>query len=346
MEPKTPYFYKFDFLPWLLALACADFLSMVMLWLADVRAFGILALANTLSTLLLFACVFAYTHKRSLKKEAAFRKFLESPKQMPEDRAARLANRWEAGMIREIGGMLRESEATLQKLSLDLEDYEEYVEAWAHEVKTPISLLTFLLDNHREELPPEAAKKLDYVQSRMQEQVSQMLYYARLKSVHKDYRLEPLDLAECCQEALEDYSPLLGAYGFCLSLDVKGIQVLSDQRGLAFLLRQVISNSIKYCRREGKRQIRIWASPPASPSDRILLHIQDNGIGAQPCDLPFLFDKGFTGESGSSRKKATGMGLYLAKAVADDLNIGLDAQSKWGEGFEALLSFPQIESIR
>ena len=38
------------------------------------------------------------------------------------------------------------------------------------------------------------------------------------------------------------------------------------------------------------------------------------------------------------------MGLYLAKAVADDLNIALDVQSAWGEGFEITLRFPQIET--
>ena len=32
-----------------------------------------------------------------------------------------------------------------------LQDYEEYVEGWAHEAKTPLSLLTMLLDNRNDE---------------------------------------------------------------------------------------------------------------------------------------------------------------------------------------------------
>lgn len=42
------------------------------------------------------------------------------------------------------------------------------------------------------------------------------------------------------------------------------------------------------------------------------------------------------------RKKATGMGLYLAKAAADDMKIGLEVKSKWQEGFEIILSFSRI----
>ena len=77
-----------------------------------------------------------------------------------------------------------------------------------------------------------------------------------------------------------------------------------------------------------------------------LLKIKDNGIGVRKCDLPYLFEKGFTGDTGDSRKKATGMGLYLAKEIADDLNLTLDAASKWGEGFEMNIFFPIVSDKR
>jgi len=46
-----------------------------------------------------------------------------------------------------------------------------------------------------------------------------------------------------------------------------------------------------------------------------VLSISDNGIGVRSSDLPYIFEKGFTGNSGDGRKKATGMGLYLAKKL-------------------------------
>jgi len=62
------------------------------------------------------------------------------------------------------------------------------------------------------------------------------------------------------------------------------------------------------------------------------LSISDNGIGVRSSDLPYIFEKGFTGNSGDGRKKATGMGLYLAKEIAKDLNILLNVESN-GERF-------------
>ena len=71
--------------------------------------------------------------------------------------------------------------------------------------------------------------------------------------------------------------------------------------------------------------------------------IKDNGIGVPESDLPYIFEKGFTGISGENRKKATGMGLYLAKEIAHDLNLSLEAQSEWKKGFELKIIFPIVE---
>ncbi|MFR0797044.1 MAG: hypothetical protein ACLSHG_12865 [Oscillospiraceae bacterium] len=59
-----------------------------------------------------------------------------------------------------------------------MDDYENYVELWAHEVKTPLALLTLVLDNRRDTLPEAVGFKLDYVRNRMQAFIDQMLYYA------------------------------------------------------------------------------------------------------------------------------------------------------------------------
>lgn len=74
----------------------------------------------------------------------------------------------------------------------------------------------------------------------------------------------------------------------------------------------------------------------------IKLNIRDNGIGIKSYDLPFIFEKGFTGEIGQERKNSTGMGLYLAKQVSKGLKIELDINDKYTNGFEIILIFPNI----
>ena len=81
---------------------------------------------------------------------------------------------------------------------------------------------------------------------------------------------------------------------------------------------------------------------PFSPKE-LMLRIRNSGMGVRSCDLPHIFEKGFTGGTGDGRKNATGMGLYLAKGVAGEMNLKLEAASEWGKGFEIRVSFPGVD---
>lgn len=310
-----------------------------MLWLAKAEAFYVLVPVNILSSFLIFFIAFLWILKKEKHKEQLFFEFLYYPEKRKEEELLELISGREKIVIQEIGKRLRELLETQHSLSMQLKDYEEYVETWAHEIKTPISLLAFLMDNRRKEFPTSVSHKLDYIQNKMQEYVNHMLYYARLKGTHKDYLFEPLSLADVCMEVLENYYPLLEEKKFQVIQKIPKIMVLSEERGLEFLLSQVISNAIKYCKPQGTPQIFLFVE---QLEPFIYLHIKDNGIGVQSYDLPFLFEKGFTGDTETARKKATGMGLYLAKAIANDLKIELNVKSQWQEGFEIILQFPKL----
>lgn len=73
-----------------------------------------------------------------------------------------------------------------------------------------------------------------------------------------------------------------------------------------------------------------------------VLSVRDNGSGVRSCDLPYIFEKGFTGHSGEGRKEAAGMGLYLAREIARDLGLSMEAASGWGKGFEMRICFPVV----
>ena len=104
------------------------------------------------------------------------------------------------------------------------------------------------------------------------------------------------------------------------------------------MIGQIISNSIKYSGAEPKLTVSLKHT-----GETDILTIADNGIGVKNYDLPYIFQKGFTGDSTDSRKKATGMGLYLTKKMADDLNLKIEAESRWGEGVTISIAFPKVK---
>ncbi len=324
---------------WLLLLLCVDGFAVLLLWLSDAESFAaLLGVLLLFSVLLLVSVLWSVVCKEE-KKQDLFVRFLSQPDAVNEERLLRAVSRQEQVQIRQLSAVLRDNQAKLRRLGEDLQDYEEYVEGWAHEAKTPLSLLTLLLDNRAEELPPHLREKLDYVRSQLQEDVTQMLYYARLKSSTKDYRFEDIVLADLLEEVLEDYAPLLEEKGFCIRNQLGAEAVFTDRRGLRFMLGQMIGNAVKY---SGDAPVLTISMEQDEREDR--LHLQDNGMGVQSYDLPYIFQKGFTGDPIDSRKKATGMGLYLSKKMADDLNLKLDAASEWTKGFSISIIFPKVSA--
>ncbi len=327
-----------QYIPWLLLLLGIDAFAALLLWLADVQAFYAMMVVIVLVTVLLFSMVCCGLIRRERKKEQAFLAFLQNPDEYHEELLMETVSMAQKEYIHLLGENLRDRQRAYADLQTQLNDYEEYVESWAHETKTPLSLLTLLLDNRRDELSPIVGFKLDYIRNRMQEAIDQMLFYARVKSTRNDYLFEHIPVRTCIQDLLEDYGPLLEEKQFQIQFSLSDDTVYSDRRGLYFLLGQIISNSIKYCGEEPELCFSFFQKDTFS-----VLSIRDNGIGVRSCDLPYIFEKGFTGDSGEGRKKATGMGLYLAKEIAEEINVTLDVNSEWGKGFEMQISFPVVK---
>ena len=87
--------------------------------------------------------------------------------------------------------------------------------------------------------------------------------------------------------------------------------------------------------------LKLYTKRDAESGD-VTLAVRDNGIGVKPWDLPFLFEKGFTGDTEEKRKNSTGMGLYLAKQTADSLGIQIEIPEDYTEGFEIIFRFCKV----
>jgi signal transduction histidine kinase len=223
-----------------------------------------------------------------------------------------------------------------------LTDYENYIEGWVHEIKKPLSLMTLVVDNRRDEMSPLVRHRMLHIRDQMLGDVVRILYFARLGAVHKDYIFESINLLDFCKQTIEDHQTLLDESGFQTQFNGKEIEILSDQKGLAFILEQIIANSTKHLvQNQGTPTLKFETAYDEVRDERIL-YIRDNGPGVSKEDLPFIFDKGFTGERGTYTKQTTGMGLFLVSKMAYDLGIQLDAKSELGSGLTLALIFPNV----
>lgn len=285
------------------------------------------------------------TIRKHKQENIAFQCFLLEPDETNEHLLSEVVSPSLRPYVHELGQCLREKQAEIESRNIQVTDYEYYIENWVHEIKKPLSLMTLVLDNRKDEMSPLVHTRMLYACDHIKQDVEQILYFSRLGAVHKDYYWEPLSINNICKESVTDNFTLLDEAGFQIEYSNEDYSVVSDKKGLMFILCQIISNSVKYLDKETAPLLRFEVKEDTD-TEQIILSINDNGLGIPLSDLPFIFDKGFTGDTGSYLSRSTGMGLYLVQKMADDLNIRVHVQSHnlgCDKGTTLLLIFPKIQ---
>lgn len=217
-------------------------------------------------------------------------------------------------------------------------DYKEYIEQWIHEVKLPLTAARLLCENH----PAQDSRDLLMELGKIEKQVDQVLFYARMEHAYQDYLIHPADLRRTVLTAIAENKPYFIQKNMRISLKLPEeppIMVSTDEKWVVFLLNQVFANSIKYCREEAP----LVEISVQKGHQQLTLIVEDNGPGIPREDLGRIFDKGFTGRNGRRYAKSTGIGLYLCKRLCDKLSIGLACESVEGQFTRILFTFPDSD---
>ncbi len=214
-------------------------------------------------------------------------------------------------------------------LEKEQEEYQEYIESFAHEIKTPILVIALEIESKKEENLREDIRKIESL-------VEQMLYYARMKTTEKDYFIKKLNLEEVIHSCLLNYKEYLLKQKISLEVTNTNKTIYTDEKWLTFILSQILQNAIKYQNKE-KKKIKINAE---EQEHSCMLTIEDNGSGIKEKNLSRIFDAGFTGDN-RKNVQATGMGLYLAKKLCEKLGLTLKVTSKENKYTKVELGFPK-----
>ena len=216
--------------------------------------------------------------------------------------------------------------------------FREFVELWVHEVKLPVSSLALMLhnDGNSDNKATEQLRRIDSA-------VDTVLYYARCENAEHDYIIKEISLKTAVKNAVIKCREDIQLNNITLDVNVPDISVMTDGKWLEFMLVQLISNSIKYRNENRESIIKITAE---ESEESVKLHFYDNGIGIPKSDLPYIFDRSFTGENGRIRSKSTGMGLYIVRNLCEKLGHSVNAESNQGEFTEITLSFGKNDFLK
>lgn len=211
--------------------------------------------------------------------------------------------------------------------------------SWVHEMKTPLTAMKITIDAHRSN---ELAQRLHTNWLKVHLLLDRQLYISRLATLDSDLLPEKLEVNALLKEEIRELSTWCMEKNLAINVTGNTLStVYTDKKWCGFVIRQLLTNAIKYSPIDGQIVIHMGLHENKS----VMVTIKDDGPGIQAHDLPRIFDRGFTGENGRVQHSATGMGLYLAQVISKKLHIKLNVSSVVGEGTSISMIFTSTNSF-
>jgi signal transduction histidine kinase len=228
----------------------------------------------------------------------------------------------------------------------------DFVNNVTHELKTPIatiSLAAQILNDPqipiKEEKWPHLHQTILFESKRLQFLVEKVLQIAIFE--HKKFKLkyQNIDIVELLTKIIGLFNLQLenNSIKMFTEFNCSGVKVEADETHLTNVFTNLIDNAIKY-RKEENAWIKITVNTHFS---KILITVEDNGIGIQKKNQKKIFTKFFREPTGNIHTvKGFGLGLNYVKQVIETLHGNIQIESTPGIGTQFLVTLPVIKETK
>jgi signal transduction histidine kinase len=217
----------------------------------------------------------------------------------------------------------------------------------SHEFRTPLNsilaLSRLVLEETDGKLNAEQKKQIGYIRSAAQElfeMVNDLLDLAKVEAGRVDVRMAEVNLSELFGGLRGIMRPVKQNEAVRLVIEdpPDALVLLSDEGKLGQILRNLISNALKFTDR-GEVRLSL-----AIVDGRAVFAVSDTGIGIPPEHQQHIFQEFAQVDNPLQRRvKGTGLGLPLSRKLAELLGGTLTVESQPGVGSTFFLSLPAVE---
>jgi signal transduction histidine kinase len=217
----------------------------------------------------------------------------------------------------------------------------------SHELRTPLNAIVGYTELLQEDLATSGATQvladLGAIRAsarHLRELIDGVLDLTQVESGHVELAPSRFHVRELFDSVVAQVLPLLSAQGnriVRVGEDAAG-EIDTDRRTVFQALLNLVANACKFTR-NGKIVLRARREE----GDQIVLEVSDTGIGIDPTLLPTLFEPFVQVDTSTTRRHGgSGLGLSIARRMAERLGGSLDAASVPGRGSTFVLRIPAV----
>ncbi len=232
---------------------------------------------------------------------------------------------------------------------------KQYLGNVAHELKTPIfniqGYISTLLDGGLEDelINRKYLERTEKSIDRLINIVNDLDTISKLESDMTRMKQEKFDIVAMAKEICDQLE--MEAEKKQIKLVVKGGEnlpspfwVLADKHFVGQVMVNLLINSVRYGKEGGITKVSF-----RDLMDRILIEVEDNGVGIAKEDIPRVFERFYRTDKGRSREEGgTGLGLAIVKHIVEAHGEHISVRSELGVG--STFSFPlkkvQLQDVK
>ena len=242
----------------------------------------------------------------------------------------------------ELGQLTTTFNRMLERLQTAFESQRHFLADASHELKTPLAVLRGQWE-HLFEHPDFPAEFKSHLRNDIEElaRLSKLIDNLLLLSAVDDNKIkieqQPVNLSLVLKEVYEDGKILAESKKQKIHLKISddSAEINGDKNRLVQLFLNLVDNAIKYTPPKGEIFLSL-----SRKDDKILVEIQDTGIGIPKKDLPFIFNRFYRVDKSRSRELGgSGLGLSICQWIVQAHSGEISIDSKIGEGMRVSISF-------
>ena len=237
---------------------------------------------------------------------------------------------------------LRINSAQAVRVSESFRRQQRFVNDVSHELRTPLTIIRGYADllescgANDPELFKEAVTSIKTSAKNMQNLVESLLFLARADQGHQPLVKVPVDFDELLKKFVEDYhSPRVQIS------KLAPCKILADAEFIKKMLTAFLENALRYSPTDTPVKIELTTA-----TGEATLKFIDKGIGITKEDCAKIFDRFYRTDKARTKisdcESSVGLGLSVAKWIADCHNIKIKVKSKPSEGSTFTLTIPTL----
>lgn len=170
--------------------------------------------------------------------------------------------------------------------------------------------------------------------------LNNLLFLARHEGRLNSRDIKSIELVSLLQSFVSEYKNLAEKLNlnFIYTFPSEAVQLKADPDLLIQAIRNLLNNAYKYTASGGKIELKL-----VTKTRRVLIQVEDNGIGIPPQDLPHIFERFYRVDTVRSRQTGGfGLGLSIAQQIVEAHGGQITVESSLGKGTKFQIALPLL----